>query len=169
MNLYEINNGILELLENGFNLACVDLETGEIDEAKAAEYLEALQLERSEKIENIALYIKSLDSEAAAIKEEEKSLKARREAKERKAERLREYVKSSMLAFGDKKFETARCALSFRTSKTVIVEDIDKLDKEYVCKQETYTANKAAIKKAIESGVTVDGAHIEERQNLQVK
>jgi hypothetical protein len=168
-SLYEIEKGIIELLENGFNAACVDPETGEIDETKAAEYLETLQLERGEKVENIAIYIKSLDSDAAAIKAEEKNLQARRQAKERKAERLREYLKSSLLAFGDKKFETARVALSFRTSKQVIVADMEKLDKSFIKEKVEYAADKTAIKKAIESGATVDGAYIEEKQNLNIK
>lgn len=168
-SLYELNSSIIELLENGFNLACVDEETGEIDEAKAAEYLEALQIDRTAKIENIAVYIKSLDSEAAAIKAEEKRLKERREAKERKAERMRDYLKSSMLLFNENRFETARVALSFRSSKTVVVSDIDKLAKEYIKEKVEYAADKTAIKKAIESGEIIDGAYIEEKQNLQIK
>jgi hypothetical protein len=168
-SLYEIEKGIIELLENGFNLACVDEETGEIDAEKAAEYLEALQIERDEKVENIAIYIKSLDSDAAAIKAEEKNLAARRQAKERKAERMREYLKSSMLAFGDKKFETARVALSFRTSRQVIVADLEKLDKAFIKEKVEYAADKTAIKKAIEGGALVDGAYIEEKQNLNIK
>lgn len=168
-SLYELNNGIIELLENGFNLACVDLETGEIDMEKAAAYLEQLQLERSEKVENIALFIKNLESDAAKIKEEEKSLKARREQKERKAERLREYLKTSMLALGDTKFETARVALSFRASKAVVIDNMETLDKAYITEKITYQADKTAIKKAIESGATVAGARIEENQNLQIK
>lgn len=168
-SLYELDNGIMELLENGFNLACVDPETGEIDEVKAAEYLETLQLDRTAKVENIAVYIKSLDSEAAAIKAEEKKLKERREAKERKAERLRDYLKASMLLQNESKFETARVALSFRSSKTVVVSDIEKLDKEYIKEKVEYSADKTAIKKAIESGVIIDGAYIEEKQNLQIK
>lgn len=168
-NLYEIDSNIIELLENGFNAACIDEETGEIDEAKANEYLESLQLDRKEKIENIAVYIKTLDSEAAAIKSEEKRLKERREAKERKAERLRDYLKTSMLMFDEKKFETARVALSFRASKTVIVSDIELLDKAYIKEKVEYSADKTAIKKAIESGAAVNGAYIEENQNLQIK
>lgn len=169
MNLYEIESSIYELLENGFNAACVDPETGEIDALKAAAYLEALQLERGVKIENIAVFIKTLEAESAAIREEEKRLKARREAKEKKAERLKEYLKASMLAFGDKKFETARVALSFRTSKQVIVPDIEKLDKAFVKEKIEYAADKTAIKKAIDGGATVEGAYIEEKQNLNIK
>ena len=168
-SLYEIEKSIIELLENGFNAACVDPDTGEIDETKAAEYLETLQLERGEKVENIAIYIKTLDSDAAAIKAEEKNLAARRQAKERKAERMREYLKSSMLAFGDKKFETARVALSFRTSRQVIIADLEKLDKAFIKEKVEYAADKTAIKKAIEGGALVDGAYIEEKQNLNIK
>ena len=168
-SLFEIDNGILELLENGFNFACVDEETGEIDAEKVAEYLEALQLERGVKIENIAVYVKSLTSEAEAIKEEEKRLKERREAKERKAERLKEYLRTSLLMFGDSKFETARVALSFRLSKQVIVSDIDKLDKAYIKEKVEYSADKMAIKEAIESGAVIDGAYIEEKKNLNIK
>lgn len=167
--LFEIDNGIIELLENGFNLACIDEETGEIDTAKAAEYLEALQLERGVKIENIAVYIKQLTSDALAIKAEENRLEERRKAKERKAERLSEYLKSSMLAVGDKKFETARVALTFRTSRQVVVTDIDSLDGAYIRERVEKSADKTAIKNAIESGVAVNGAYIEEKQNLSIK
>ena len=167
--LYELDQGIFEILEHGFNMACVDMETGEIDMEAAQQYLEALQMERSEKVESIALFIKNLISDAAKIKEEEQNLKARREAKERKAERLKEYLKMSMLAQGDKKFETAKVALSFRTSKQVVVDDLEKLDKAYLKGNITYAADKKAIKEAIDSGVTVEGARIEENQNLQVK
>ena len=169
MNLYEIDNGILELLENGFNLACVDLETGEINAEKAAEYLETLQVERAAKVENIALYIKNLESDAEKIKKEESALKARREAKERKAERLSEYLKNSMLAFKETQFETPRVALSFRASEAVIIDDIGKLEKKYVNANISYSADKNAIKKAIDNGETVQGAYIEKRQNLNIK
>ena len=167
--LYEINQELLHFLECGFNMCCVDLETGEIDAEKANAYLEALQLERKEKVENIALFIKNLESDAASIKEEETALKARREAKERKAERLREYLKSSMIALDEAKFETSRVALSFRTSKAVVVDDMEKLDKKYITEKVSYTADKTAIKKAIESGEEVPGAKIVENKNLQLK
>ncbi len=168
-SLYLIENEIRELLENGFNMACVDLETGEIDEVKAQEYLEALQIERAVKIENIALYIKNLESDAAEIKAEEKNLKARRETKERKAQRLREYLTSSMVAAKEPKFETAKVALTFRSSKQVIIDNLETIDKAYIKEKIEYQADKTAIKKAIDNGETVTGAHIEEKQNLQIK
>lgn len=167
--LYDLDQGILELLENGFNYECVDEETGEIDKEAVFEYLEALSLERAVKIENIALYVKDLLADAQAIKAEETKLKKRREAKEKKAERLTEFVKESLLRCGDESFETPRCVLCFRTSKAVVVTDESKLDKRYVKETVTYAVDKTAIKTAIDKGEEVAGAYIEERKNLQIK
>ena len=73
MNLYEIDNAILN---------CVDMETGEIiDMGK----LNALQMERAQKIENIGCWIKNLLSDADALDKEKKNLAARQKAAENKA------------------------------------------------------------------------------------
>lgn len=168
MRLYDIENGIIELLERGFNDACVN-EDGEIDFDLAQQFLEALEGEREEKLESIALYVKELYHEADAIAQEELKLKKRRQAKEKKAERLEEYLKSSLLGFGSKKFETPRVVLSFRTSKAVVVTDESKLDKKYMKAKVVVTVDKTAIKDALDKGEVVEGAAIEEKQNLQIK
>ena len=168
MRLYDIENGIIELLERGFNDACVN-EDGEIDFELAQQFLEELEGEREEKIESIALYIKELYHEADAIAQEELKLKKRRQAKEKKAERLEEYLKSSLLGFGSKKFETPRVVLSFRSSKSVVITDESKLDKKYMKAKVVVTVDKTAIKDALDKGEVVEGAAIEEKQNLQIK
>ena len=71
--LYEIDAAILE---------CFDLETGEILDC---ERLEALQIERDEKIEKVALWYKNLLSNAEQYKAEkevfdEREKKARKKA-----------------------------------------------------------------------------------------
>ena len=168
MRLYDIENGIIELLERGFTDACVN-EDGEIDFDLAQQYLEALEGEREEKIESIALYVKELYHEADAIAQEELKLKKRRQAKEKKAERLEEYLKSSLLGFGSKKFETPRVVLSFRSSKSVVITDESKLDEKYMKAKVVVTVDKTAIKDALDKGEVVEGAAIEEKQNLQIK
>ena len=62
MNLYEIDNAILE---------CVDMETGEIIDM---DKLSGLQMVRDQKIENIGCWIKNLLSDAEALKSEKKIL-----------------------------------------------------------------------------------------------
>lgn len=167
-SLYNIDQSILELLDKGFNENCIDFETGEISYEKADQYLSELNIERKAKLENIALYIKNLESEAEAIKQEEQNLKARRVAKEAKVEQLKNYISNSMIVFNEQRFETARVAMSFRTSKVVDV-DMKRLDKQYIREKVEYAPDKQAIKEAIASGKEVAGAVLKENRNLQIK
>lgn len=160
MTLWEINNAIM---------ACVDAETGEIVDF---DQLDKLTMAREEKLENIALYIKALEAEAAAIREEEKTLAARRKVKENKAVRLREYLAN---ALGGQPFETARVALSFRSSQALKVTDpvalLDYLEDNYddCLSYKAPTVRLDAVKLLIKRGVVVPGAEIETRNNLQMK
>ena len=166
--LYELDAKIAEVLDTGFEMSCIDAETGEIDETQLAIYLEQLQLDRKTKIDNIAVYVKNLEAEAVAIRAEEKRLKERREAKERKAERLKNYIKTSMLLQGETKFESARVSMALRNSKAVVVDE-SKLESVYFINKIVQSVDKKAIKAALEAGILVEGAMLEERKNLQIK
>ena len=82
--LYEIDNAIM---------ACIDDETGEIING---ELLDSLQMEREQKIENIALLYKNLVSDAVAYKmEKEKFAEWERTAKAR-AESVKKYLDKAL-------------------------------------------------------------------------
>ena len=161
--LYQIDARMAALIENGFD---IDAETGEV--FFIDEDFEDLEAERAEKLEAVACFIKGLDAEAAAIKAEEKALEGRRKAKEAKADRLRVYLAQSLQNAGESRYESARCVVSFRKSEAVEVCDADELPAEYM-KQAAPTPDKAAIKKALKAGETVNGAQLITRQNIQVK
>lgn len=108
--LYEINEEIL---------SCVDMETGEIIDA---EKLGRLQMAFDDKVEGIALWIKNLLSDAAAIKEEKDKLAERQRVCENKAKNLKEYLSGFL---GGEKFKTPRVAISYRKSKSVDVQDME--------------------------------------------
>ena len=174
-SLYEIDSALFELLERGFNRDCINEETGEIDSEKAQAFLEEIKEKRADKIEGIALYIKDLRAQEKSIKEEEAKLKARRDSKSKKADVLESYLTSSLLAFGETKFETARCVLSIRKSEAVKIENEDVapieslIPKEYVKTKITYAADKTALKQALKMGEIIDGVRIVVNQNLQIK
>jgi hypothetical protein len=161
MTLYEINQNILE---------CFDFETGEILDA---DKLTELSIERDTKIENIALYVKNLTREAAAIREEEKALAARRKAKENRAEQLKNYLSNELQG---EKFETAKACISFRKSEGVIVTNAEELVNwlefrgydDYIS-YTAPTANLTEVKRLIKQGETPTGATIEERTNINIK
>lgn len=162
-SLYELDQAVLTVLENGL---IFDPETGEIlfDE----DNFDELEGARKDKMENVALYIKGLEADAAAIRAEEKALAERRSIKERKAERLRDYLTRSMRTLGDPKLETPRVAISFRKSQVVEVWDERELPEDY-WKHPEPQPDKTAIKQAIKAGWSVPGADLVERQNLQIK
>lgn len=161
MTLYEIESQII---------ACLDLETGEITDA---ERLDALQMEREAKLENIALYIKNLAAEADAIKLEEKNLAERRKAKESRADGLRQYLTD---ALGGAKFESARVKVSFRKSASVEVQDADALlaflENGGFSGCIEYLPPKIKLKPVgdlIKAGQALPGVAIIEKQNIQIR
>ena len=158
MTLYEIDRAILEL---------VNSETGEIDDFEA---LDALQLERDSKVENIALYYKNLVAEAKAIRDEENTLADRRKALESKADHMKDYL---AYALGGEKFETARVKCSWRRSKAIEIED-DKFfawakGRDDLVTYSAPKANRAAIKAALEKGEEITGAVMVEKNNITVR
>ena len=153
-NLYEIDQGILE---------CLDLETGEVIDP---ERLESLQMERSQKIENVACWIKNLLSDAEAIKAEKEALAKRQVAALSKAEQLKEWLAK---ALEGQKFSTARCAVSFRRSETVDVADVALLPDDLLRVKTTVEPNKTAIKALLKDGQEVVGCCLVESLNTQIK
>lgn len=161
MTLYEINAEIASL---------IDPETGELlDFDRFAE----LQMERDTKIENMVLWVKDLDAEAVAIKAEEIALAERRKRAEKKAESLKAYI--TLLLAGER-FQTARCAVSYRKSVSVDIADEGKFvswaQREGLDGLLTYAepkVSKKAVKEFLERGNTIEGASLVEKTNIQIK
>ena len=158
MTIYEIDQAIME---------CVDLETGEIIDT---EQLDKLQMEREEKLENIACWIKDLNAEAEAIKTEKQILANRQKVAENKAESLKKYL---AYALDGQKFSTAKCAVSFRNTESVEItpEGLEALMKEHD-ELLTYKApepNKTAIKQAIKDGLNVAGVQLVQNVSTIIK
>lgn len=163
--LYEIDKNLYQLLE--FDMV-VDEETGEILFEESD--IDKLLLSRDEKIENTGCYIKNLLSDIEQLKAEEKSLKERRQTKEKKVERLKKYLADSMLLFGDKKFETPRIALSFRKSKQVEIDESAVLPEEFIKVKVEKIPDKTKLKDAIlKQGEVIEGVKVIEKENLQLK
>lgn len=163
--LYEINKKIEEILDRLYETA--DEETGEVSEDILFE-LSDMQEERKTKLDNIGAYIKNLEADAKAIKDEIANLKKRMDAKTRKADRLRQYVAEDLLAHDEKKMETSRISYSFLPSKQVQVDEAI-IPKKYFIKKIETRVDIAGIKKLLKEGHKIRGAELIEKQNLQIK
>lgn len=153
-SLYQIDQAILE---------CLDAETGEIIDA---EKLNALFMEKNQKIENIALWIKNLQADALAYKAEKDAFAARQKAAENKVESLKAYLVS---ALDGQKFSTAKCAVSFRKSEAVQVDDVNSIPAEWIRTKTTIEPDKTAIKAAIKAGQEITGCKLVENTNISIK
>lgn len=156
MTLYEINQQILNAIEYG-----CDPETGEIIDAAA---LDALEMAKEEKTENIILLIKDLTAENKAISEEEQALAKRRRTGENRVEWLKNYLMASLEG---EKFKTPRCSASYRKTAAVSIIDESAIPSEYI--RTKTEPNKMAIKDALKAGETIPGATLEDRVSLIIK
>mgnify|MGYP002523889165 CR=1 FL=1 len=161
MRLYEID----QALEEALNKVVVDEETGEVTAEPDFELIEKLQMERDQKIENVCRFVKNATSDAKAIAEEIKKLTARKKVLENQADRAKSFVE---FALAGEKFESPTVSVTYRTSKSIVVDDLFSIPEEYLRYKEP-EADKVAIKAALKAGETVPGAHEEETKSIQIK
>ena len=159
MRLFEIADEIEKILA-----IQVDQDTGEIgDEAIAA--LQALEMQRDEKMLAIAAYLKGERAEGDAVQDQAKQLSARARAHHARAARLEDLIAQTLVP--GEKLSDARSALSWRRSEAVEILDEKMLPSEFV--RVKTEPDKTAIKEALKEGASVPGAKLTARMNLQVK
>ena len=159
--LYEIIGNI----ENCFKQddMVVNGQTGEVFDAS---YLDHLNMELTDKIDNIAAFIKNLTADNGNCDEQIAYFQNRKKQNTRRIEWLKKYLADNL---GSKKYVTKRAEVSFRNTKAVEIVDENKLPDEYKKIKTTYTPDKKSIKQAIESGNPVEGAELVVRRSTIVK
>lgn len=160
MTIYEIDAEVQRILDSAVD------ENGEVN-PEALEQLEALQMERERKVENLALAYKNAKSMAAAIKAEEEALAKRRKAEENSAERTRKYLD---FVLGGESFKTSRVSVSHKTTQAVETDETFMLGaaSEYL-RYKDPEPNKTAIMAALKAGINVPGAKLVTRTSTIVK
>ena len=166
-SLYDIDSRIEALLSLPEE-DVVDVETGEVKRDIWSE-LDALDIERKEKIANIALFIKQAKAEAAMLREYAKQISDRARAKENRVERLIANTAASMMQYDDRTIEDKRVRVTATTSKSVDVPDVSVLPDEYKRVKTTVEADKAKLTKALKAGETFEGVYVIEKPTLRIK
>lgn len=155
MKLYEITDIYL-------NLENID------DEIDITAALAEVDGELEDKLENIAKLIRNLEAEAKAYEDEEKRLKAQKQATKNRIESLKRYVKGSLETIGKDKVEAGIFKWSLQNGPgRVEITDETKIPEEYFVTE--VKPLKSEIKKAIESGVITEGAEIVRDKSLRLR
>lgn len=161
MKIYEIEEEIRNILEGITN------SYGELDEVMVRR-LEELERDKDKKLLSFAKYIKELEAEHAALKEAEDSIKERRVRVGLDIDKYKDYLLSKV----DGKISDSFVSVGVRKSKRVQVLDpvgflASRSDDRFF--NTIKKINKVAIKAAIDSGESVEGASVEEFSNLVIK
>ena len=149
-SLYTLNDLMLNVLSETFGQSFTLEEISQDADELAAQRLSADQLVHYQ-----------------AIRAEKEQLSKRQRALETKADRLRQYLSDWMTAAGRDKLETPRLELRWRKSTAVVVDDLNSLPE--ACRKVRVEADKAVIRKLIQLGDHLEGAHLEETRNLQIR
>ncbi len=152
MKLYEINQEI----DN-----CISWETGEITDP---ERLEQLQIDKHEKLRNIAFVAINASADITAYREQEKRFTAKRKA----AEKTLQWAKETLAReLAGQKMKEAEFTISYRPSEVVEIDDDASLPAEFIKMKSEW--DKAALKEALKEGAVFEGCRLVQKQNIQIR
>ena len=150
--LYEIKQDILD---------CIDMETGEITDP---ERLEQLQIDRHEKLRNIAFVAINATADIAAYKEQEKRFKAKRAA----AEKTLAWAKETLARELDgQKMKEIEFTISYRPSEAIEIDEGADIPPEFLTMNPVI--DKMSLKAALKEGAVISGCRLVQKQNIQIK
>lgn len=156
-SLYQLTTDFSNLMEcdDDISSALADIVAGQIEH----------------KAENVCKFLTVLETTAEQFKSEEKRISAARKALENKAERVKEYIKESMLNADIEKLSAGTFKLSVSLSPgSVAIDDLASIPARFLTViPEQYQPDKAAIKAAIKAGEDVPGCHIEAGYTLRIR
>jgi hypothetical protein len=162
----------LYLLAQDYRATADKLADMDLDEQTLADTLEGMSGDLEVKATNTAMFCRNLEASAAAIKEAESQMAARRKAIENRAARIKDYLLASMMVAGVQKIECPHFKLAVRDNPpSVEVYEPGLIPAEFMRQPEPPppAIDKAAIKEAIKSGQEVPGCKLTRGQRLEIK
>ena len=170
MTLYDIDAQIAALEARCDDAETIDEETGEIIHIDISAELDALRMAREEKLENAACWVKNLNAYIKGMQEEEKKMKDKRQAAERRVESIKAWMLAAMTREDGTtdRLKTARASISVRRNPPSTICDDELIPWKYKTVKQTVTPDKAAIKAAILAGEEVRGAHLEYGRSVMI-
>jgi DNA repair ATPase RecN len=158
--IFEIGNEYQNII------SLIEQNNGEISDDLHEAYINSRD-ELNNKAKAYIYVIRNKENLISNIDAEIDRLKEMKKRNENEIDRIKNYLSMAVDTFGN--FETGLHKISNRISKIVEVTDCNQLPKEYLKEKIEISADKTAIKKAIESGENISGALLVTKSNLQIK
>lgn len=166
--LYEINEDIERLLDEAYTIkiddsTAVDTQTGEI--VNIAERLNALTVEKNEKIKSVAVYFDDMKMKAAALKEKIDTLSAMKKSLDRDIKGLEDYL---IFATNGTGYKDSDVDVKIKESKRCEILDETLIPEKFFSVKVEKSVSKTEITKAIKGGESVPGAEIRTHYKVEV-
>lgn len=124
MKLYELTGMYLQLMDM--------MEDPDIDPQLIQDSMESLDGDIETKAENIGMLIRNYEASFDAVGKEIRRLQAKKKSWENSIAKLKNYLKSSMIAMGKEKIRTNKFTFSVKSgSYSAVVDDMDQLPEEF--------------------------------------
>ena len=156
MKLYEFNAAVEDL----FGEIVADSDDGELT-PEQVEAVNNLMSDFKEKVGRCAAYIRNLESQAAASKDEAARLSGRAKTLQNKADGMKQYVMDCMASLGEDKVVGELFTVSIRTGPPGVVVIDDSLLPAHLAEvRSTIHPDKKAIKLGLCQGEVINGAEL---------
>lgn len=144
----------------------------DLDEQTLSDTLESLSGDLESKATNTAMLVRNIEASAAAIKEAEAAMAARRKALENRASRIKDYLLANMMVAGVQKIECPYFKLAVRENPPAVeVYELGLIPAEFMRQPEPPppAVDKTAIKEALKAGQDVPGCKLTRGNRLEIK
>ena len=153
-----------------FKAVAQRLEEMELDADTIRDTLDGYSADFDNKVIAIASLIRNLEETADSIRAAEVMMGSRRNAMQKKAEWLREYVINNMKAIGKDEINCPLFSVKVRTNRpSVVVADDAYIPVAYQVEKFVVTPDKKALLKALESGEKLEGVSLVCSNTLSIK
>lgn len=149
MKLYEISEQLRQLSE-----------MDEIPPEQLQDTLDMISDDFRVKAENVAIVIREIEAQSAALKAEADRMTDKKRALDSKVESLKDYLRFNMEATGIVKVNGKLLSITLGAPSEIVVAPENALDLPDEFQNHTISANKAMIKSALKSGQEVKGCAI---------
>jgi hypothetical protein len=144
----------------------------DLDEQTLADTLDSLSGDLEAKATNTAMLVRNIEASAAAIKEAEAAMAARRKALENRAARIRDYLLANMMVAGVQKIECPYFKLAVRENPPAVeIYEPGLIPATFMKQPETPppAPNKAEIAAALKAGQDIPGCKLTRGTRLEIK
>lgn len=156
--LYELTDAARQLYDL--------LQADEIDEQTVADTLESMGAE--DKLKSYCQLVSQFNADIEMFRAEAVRIAARKKTAENGVLRLKDALTNYLQQSGQKKAKAGTFTISLRKSVSVEITDESKLESCFLIPSPP-KVDKIAIREALNSGATVEGAQLVEKEGVQIR